>query len=313
MISDSIACKQVERLPIIVRDGNIDKIIDVPALDDGKGVTQANAIYSALDDWGLRDSIKAICCDTTNSNLGQNIVAAVILEQLSDTNLLYLPCRHHIFEIVLASIFELLLPGTSGPDVQLFKRFRNKWNDIDKKKFKIGSTDENIPPELLDKVKDITDFAQNFLKVNHPRDDYKELLQLCLIFLGAIPVDDINFYKPGAFHHTRRIAKSIYSIKIYLFRDSFTLTKFERKSLFKMCLFIIFVYVKPWFTSPLAIQAPANDLNFIKTLYDCRNIDSNISSTALRKCSNHLWHLAPENCAISFFDENISVDIKKKW
>lgn len=34
---------------------------------------------------------------------------------------LYFPCRHHILEIILRSIFDVKISSSSGPDVTLFK------------------------------------------------------------------------------------------------------------------------------------------------------------------------------------------------
>ncbi|CAH0552832.1 unnamed protein product [Brassicogethes aeneus] len=70
LIPDGFSCKKVDRVPIIVRSNTIEKILSVPALPDGKGVTQAQAIFKAVQEWGLTDNIKAVCFDTTNSNLG---------------------------------------------------------------------------------------------------------------------------------------------------------------------------------------------------------------------------------------------------
>ena len=44
LIPDTVKCKRVDRLPIVVTNGKTEKLIDVPCLVDGKGITQANAI-----------------------------------------------------------------------------------------------------------------------------------------------------------------------------------------------------------------------------------------------------------------------------
>lgn len=80
LIPDGFSCKKVDRVPIIVRSNTIEKILSVPALPDGKGITQAQAIFNAVQEWGLTDNIKAVCCDTTNSNLGCRSGAAINLE-----------------------------------------------------------------------------------------------------------------------------------------------------------------------------------------------------------------------------------------
>jgi hypothetical protein len=35
----------------------------------------------------------------------------------------------------------------------------------------------------------------------HPQDDYKELLELLILFLGDIHSRGVSFRKSGAFHH----------------------------------------------------------------------------------------------------------------
>lgn len=103
-------------------------------MSDGHGSTQAEEIYNTICEWGLNTAVKALCCDTTNSNLGWRKGAAVILERKLETELLYLPCRHHIYELVLSCVYSTKIPGITGPNVALFKNFQSQWDSIDKKK-----------------------------------------------------------------------------------------------------------------------------------------------------------------------------------
>jgi len=64
--------------------------------------------------------------------------ACVLLEQLLEKDLLYLPCRHHISEVILKSVFDVKFGSTSGPNVVIFKRFKEYWSKIDTTKFKSG-------------------------------------------------------------------------------------------------------------------------------------------------------------------------------
>ena len=299
-------------MPIVISSGEIHKLLCVPELPNEKGKTQAEAVYIALRDWGLNDCVQALCCDTTNANLGCRNGAAIILEQILKRSLLYLPCRHHIFEIIIGSVFESKLPGTSGPNVLLFKRFQSEWDNIDKSKYKSGLEDAIIKEDLNNQIPEIKTFIKNMLDEILPRDDYKELLQLCQIFLGLVSPCDVKFYRPSGFHHARWMSKAIYSLKIYIFRDAFRLTKQEKKGLFDICIFIVFIYIKAWYTSPLAVRAPSHDLNFIKILYKFKSIDTVAAEMALYKFINHLWYLSPEAAALAFFDEKVSVEIKRK-
>lgn len=68
--------------------------------------------------------------DTTASYFGRLKGACVLLERKLGRNVLFLACRHHIFEIMLQAVFiEAKFAPSSGPDVALFKRFVNNWKN----------------------------------------------------------------------------------------------------------------------------------------------------------------------------------------
>jgi hypothetical protein len=56
-------------------------------------------------------------------------------------------------------------------------------------------------------------------KVSLPRDDYKELIELSLIFLGEKTPAEFIFQKPCAIHKACWITVAVYGLKMYLFRD----------------------------------------------------------------------------------------------
>ena len=93
----------------------------------------------------------------------------------------------------------------------------------------------------------------------------------------------------GGTHQAYKIlSKAIYSLKIYLFRDSFGLTTKEKNGIFAVCRIIVFIYIKEWYTAPLAVKSPDNHLKFIKQLSDYETIDDDIAKVALHKLQNHL-------------------------
>lgn len=95
-----------------------------------------------------------------------------------------------------------------------------------------------------------------------PRDDYKELMELCLVVLGH-PLKNYTFRAPGATHHARWMSKIIYSFKIFLFRNQFSLSEEEKSNFKEMSLFAGLIYVKAWIQCPLASNAAVNDLFFL--------------------------------------------------
>ena len=77
----------------------------MPKLDSSSGKAQAKAILDALHDWNL-DQVQIMCCDTTASNTGHLNGACILLVQRLERELLLFAHRHHIYELVLKSVFE---------------------------------------------------------------------------------------------------------------------------------------------------------------------------------------------------------------
>ncbi|OXU17245.1 hypothetical protein TSAR_002742 [Trichomalopsis sarcophagae] len=65
LIPDTITCKQIDSSPILMCNGNVKKIINTK-----KGSTIGNAVYQALDDWGLTYLTQRVCCNTILANFG---------------------------------------------------------------------------------------------------------------------------------------------------------------------------------------------------------------------------------------------------
>lgn len=251
--------------------------------------------------------MQAVCCDTTASNTGRINGTCVLLAQFIDRDLLYLPYRHHIFELLLKSVFDLKLKlPTTGPDVPIFKRFQQQWPTLNTQNYFIGLND-TVVKSLVENKKDlIIEFCNKELKERQCREDYRELLELTVIFLGAIPSRGITFRYPGAFHHAWWMSKAIYSFKIFLFQNQFQCQAKERNAFRDICIFLINIYVKTWFRAPFAIEAPLNDYNLLKSLVEYP--DSDISRVTINKLCGHLWYISPETMALAFFDSRIPKD-----
>ena len=77
-----------------------------------------------------------ISFDTNVSNTGYKSGACVMLEKSLERNLLYLACRHHIYELIIGEVFNVLLGPSTGPNISLFERFKKCWSSIDQSNFK---------------------------------------------------------------------------------------------------------------------------------------------------------------------------------
>jgi len=93
-----------------------------------------------------------------------------------------------------------------------------------------------------------------------PRDSYKEIIKLCLLVLGFTLSDDArqyHFHLSGAYHKSRWMAKVMYCMKIYLFRNEFKQTAREEKNLSEFCFFS--AHVPAWIACPMACDAPISN------------------------------------------------------
>jgi hypothetical protein len=134
-------------------------------------------------------------------------------------------------------------------------------------------TDASTLNEVI--TTDMISFAQNQLKQFQPRDDCKELLNLTIIFLGGTSEKGISFTAPAGLHRARWMAKAIYSLKLYLFREQFKLTKREEKGIRENCFFAVRVYMKFWFQAASACRALRKDLQWRHGLrkHKCRCLE----------------------------------------
>lgn len=190
---------------------------------------------------------------------------------------------------------------SKSPDIPLFKEFKDKWNHIDAKKY------QRLDKRTISEIErnEILNFVKGEIaKEKQPRADYLEFLELTILLLD----ENDNKYKirpPGAMHQARWMARSIYTIKIFLLRSELKLSPSIRKSLQDICVFILKHYVKAWFQCTIPEKAPMQDLQLLKAFNSYKN--KSISNAALEKLTAHLWYLSEEAVGLAFFDESISL------
>jgi len=311
MMEDIIGRETVDRLPIVVSGEEIDLILGVPKLKCGTGEAIASAVCETAADWQICENIKYMSFDTTAVNTGPKSGACMLLEQKMGKEMLWLPCRHHIYELVLEAVVKVSLGTSSGPEILLFKRFQKSWPVINKTNFQTAVSDVMTSNAVLDISVDMISFAKEQLLEFQPRDDYKELLDLSIIFLGGVPVKGVSFKSPAGLHRARWMSKAIYSLKIWIFRNEFHLTKREETGVRNICLFVVKVYIKFWFQTTSAVSAPRIDLLFLKEIDKYSNDNKDISNVALNKFLKHLWYLSEHNIIFALFDDGVSNETKR--
>lgn len=304
--------KVEDRLAIIASAPGFEQIIDMPAIPCGTGMEISSAVYDALEDKNILTKTEAFVFDTTSSNTGRFKGACTLLERAIGKEILFLGCRHHIFEIVLAAVFTEANVGVStGPDIAIFKKFKKQWPVINTENYIPGISHPRVIEILGDNVAEVLTFANNKINEAFPRNDYKEFLELVIIFLGGSPPRGIKFTKPGALHYARWMAKAIYCLKIVIFRHQFSdITDLEINGLIEVAGFIVSCYSIFWFDSNKADKAALNDIMFLRKLENYKAINQNIADKAISKVLNHLFYLNEECVGFCLFDDRID-DVTK--
>ena len=269
------------------------------------------AVYEAVVAWNICDQVKCMCFDTTVVNSGPRNGACILLEQKLDKDMLWCACRHHILEIMLEAVVNLLLV-LQKIQILIFKRFQTNWEFIDRSTYDIIASDEALHSAVSGVASQIVEFAKRQLEQFQPQDDYRELLELTIIFLGGVPARGVSFRAPAGLHRARWMAKSIYSLKIWMLKGRFKLTKREQKGIADICLFTVKLYVTAWYQAPYAPFAPRLDLQLLKDIMEYKALNTAVADVALKKFLGHLWYLSEELVAFAFFDDAISLDTKRQ-
>lgn len=139
---------KVDRIAVLVSGGGTTKFLGAPIIQSSSGENCAVVVHRLLSDFDILDRVKAMSFDTTSSNTGNKNGACLHMKDLFDLDLLHLPCRHHIYEVILRAIFELKLGKSSAPDVPVFERFSTAWKKINKNSFKSGLLDATVNSKI---------------------------------------------------------------------------------------------------------------------------------------------------------------------
>ena len=260
-----------------------------------------------------------------NTGIRHGIV--VRLEEMLAKPLLQLACRHHIFELMCGAACRKVYGPTTGPTQASFKKLIAIWGDLDKVKcssIQISQTNRY----LASMVQETSAFLQQWLEKNDGqtlRHDYRELASLTLLFLGSTDPGDIRVKAPGAIHHARWMAKTLYTIKIALYRDQLqeVYSKEEIQEITSLAIFLALFYTEPWLTSTNAKDSPINDLKLLKKLTKTEeSIKKNdtvwpaqflsLVVRAREIFENHLWYLSERLIPFSLFSDNLDVAEKQQ-
>ncbi|GBN68934.1 hypothetical protein AVEN_264250-1 [Araneus ventricosus] len=123
------------------------------------------------------------------------------------------------------------------------------------------------------KLENLFDFYRPELKNVMVRDDYRELIELSIVFLGGDAEKNLKIRPPGTMHQARWMAQAIYSLKLSLFSSQLKLNTQDKEVLLDFCLFIVTIYVKPCLQFIFAAQAPYKRFELLEIFESLRKCE----------------------------------------
>ena len=161
-------------------------------------------------------------------------------------------------------------------------------------------------------AKSVLNWEQKCLEENvFPREDYRELVELTVVFLGGRVPRGFHLRKAGAHHTARFMAYAIYALKIEMMSERFPLSQEERRKIHRLAKFVAVIHSPAYLRSRIAATAPSVDVKYLSALKEYDEEDLEVAQTAIKSVFKHLWYLTEELVVLALFDENLSDNIRK--
>lgn len=300
-----------ERFIILCHTNKGDIPLGFFVLESKSGRNCSNEILRSLADHNLSHRIVGLVCDTENTNTGSQNGACALVENALEVDLLYLMCRRHIKEIHLKDVFTTMFGTSQASYITNFDVLLDNWDHIKDTGFRYSPIDneELMGDEWFQfKIRETVELIGCHASSKNIRDDYAELNDLVLKFLGV--ETQKTFKVVGARNNARWMARIIYAMKTYLFRDYLNLDTDFVVLLERFCIFVAIFYTKHWNRCTNAVDAPYNDLQLLKELDEYEGADEEIVTVALAAHKRHLWYLSDELVVLSLFSNKVSINDK---
>ena len=309
------------------------KLLDVIELTDedgnptSTGLAQAEANIVTVMEWGVANNIVAFNFDTTASITGPWSGAAIRMNKFLDRPVLYLACRHHVFDLLAKNTFHKVVCYDPSPDVAMFKRMKDLFPNIDTSgEFMMFDVDNKL--ELIELFTNILN-QENADGGLFVREDYRELCEIALMMVGGeLPGGkQMRWRAPGAAHKARFMAFALHGFKILAYshlpevREKCFSKKVNRQLVFeedalnklwRWGQFAVKFYAPQFLLAGLGRDAPINDLNLYKSLIQYREVDQEVADIALDTLARHKWYLSEYVAPFALFSDNVTEEEKAK-
>ena len=98
------------------------------------------------------------------------------------------------------------------------------------------------------------------------------------------------------------MAATIYILKMLLCGESrFPMGQRQAKGLLDLAYFIVYVFARYWFASPVPADAPFRTLLLWKDIHERASRNPSLSAVLIRKLDEHTWYLSGRQVIFSLF------------
>ena len=311
-----------ERCAVMVSspDFDGDVLLGVPRIQSSAGSHQVDGLLPLLDEWGIKEDLFSVCCDSTATQTGKYSGAITLLQNELEQPIIWVICRRHVMEVHAKHAMVAVFGPTTAPYDPIFKRLQDNWNKVS------GAAADGLKEDSLTKfnwrkinwtllgqrAEEVLQFCQRALTLDtFARGDYRKLCSLAVLYLGGV-VQAFSFPRPGAMHNARFMSKGIYLIMLTLLQEILPfLTDEEKDKINRVNIFCVLWYV-PWFLQSYVVEkAPSNDLLALQQMKQFAEFDSKLASAVYTSISRHGWYLSEKMCMLSIVDEDLEDIVRR--
>ena len=90
-----------ERFAVLVSSPDFegDVLLGIPRIQSSAGSHQVDGLLPLLKEWGIKENLFSVCCDSTATQTGIYAGAITLLQRELEQNVIWLICRRHVMEL----------------------------------------------------------------------------------------------------------------------------------------------------------------------------------------------------------------------
>lgn len=310
--------RDIEDRAAVLYSGGIHKqpyLLGIPKFKSSAGKDVEVGVLAQTEEYNidLKDCI-ATCYDTTASNSGAKEGAHFRIERRVGHGILELECRKHVGELHVCHANKAVFGATKGPQKAHYKRLKKEWLSMKLNTDTMQLFDwekYSSYTSIIEKAKQSLAWALWHLEQNtFPRDDYKELNELIVVFLGGKVPGGFKPKMKGAMHEARFMADAIYLLSMELFSNEFLMDQILSEQVHKMSVFISIWHGPNFLKCGLAATAPGNDLEYFYDMLQLSEFEdpyfSRIGAHVAESIQRHTSYLKALRVIFALFDKKLS-------